>query len=179
MRRHEILRIRKRTRRIAVILHGGGTSYRGVEPTANLLGEKYHVILVAYDGFNPSEPETEFVSPMDEAKRLGDYAAANYGGKIDILYGHATWKSWKNQGYYLIGRKTDRTLFEKTHAHLWYGIKGNVDKKLSSGLDGLRKKGYKFDVKIFPKPGHGGLTGEQPERFVDEVSAAHEKDIGK
>lgn len=39
---------------IAVILHGGGTSYRGVEPTAKLLGEKYHVILVAYDGFNPS-----------------------------------------------------------------------------------------------------------------------------
>ena len=31
---------------IAVILHGGGTSYRGVEPTAKLLGEKYHVILV-------------------------------------------------------------------------------------------------------------------------------------
>ena len=30
---------------IAVILHGG-TSYRGVEPTAKLLGEKYHVILV-------------------------------------------------------------------------------------------------------------------------------------
>lgn len=91
---------------IAVILHGGGTSYRGVEPTAKLLGEK-------------------------------------------------------------------------TYAHLWYGIKGNVDKKLSSGLDGLRKKGYKFDVKIFPEPGHGGLAGEQPERFVDEVSAAHEKDIGK
>ena len=31
---------------IAVILHGGGTSYRGVEPTAKLLREKYHVILV-------------------------------------------------------------------------------------------------------------------------------------
>lgn len=24
---------------------------------------------------------------MDEAKRFGDYAAANYGGKIDILCG--------------------------------------------------------------------------------------------
>ena len=24
---------------------------------------------------------------MDEAKRLGDYIAAHYGGKIDILYG--------------------------------------------------------------------------------------------
>ena len=248
---------------IMVILHGGGTSYRGVEPTAKLLGEKYHVILVAYDGFNPSEPETEFVSPMDEARRLGDYVVSNYGGKIDILYGisygcrilmevladerlsitttiadgmglrdypdikskagkdiycffftglfyavmghpgprrkkflakitgrsyeeadrilygRATWKSWKNQDYYLIGRKTDWTMFEKTHAHLWYGIKGNVDKKLSSGLDELRKKGYKFDVKIFPELGHGGLAGEQSERFVREVSAARENDIGK
>lgn len=43
--------------------------------------------LVAYDGFNPDEPETEFVSPMDEAKRLGDHIVEHYGGKIDILYG--------------------------------------------------------------------------------------------
>lgn len=44
-------------------------------------------MLVAYDGFNPGEPETEFVSPMDEARRLGDYVVEHYGGKIDILYG--------------------------------------------------------------------------------------------
>ena len=50
-------------------------------------GKKYQVILVAYDGFNPSEPETEFKSAMDEARRLGDYIVENYSGKIDILYG--------------------------------------------------------------------------------------------
>ena len=120
---------------IAVILHSGGTSYRGVEPTAKLLGKKYHVILV-----------------VEKLEKSG-------------LLPHR--------------QETDWTLSEKTHAHLWYGIKGNVDKKLSSVLDGLRKKGYKFDVKIFPELGHGGLAREQPERFVDEVSAAHEKDIGK
>lgn len=56
-------------------------------PTAKKLAERYHVVLVAYDGFDPSEPETEFVSPMDEARRLDDYVVEHYGGKIDILYG--------------------------------------------------------------------------------------------
>ena len=46
-----------------VMLHSGGTSYKGMEPTAKLLGERFHVLLVAYDGFNPSEPDTQFVSP--------------------------------------------------------------------------------------------------------------------
>ena len=52
-----------------------------------------------------------------------------------ILYGKATWKSWKNQDYFLIGRKTDYSLFTKTDMYLWYGIKGTVDKKLSANLD--------------------------------------------
>ena len=29
----------------------------------------YHVVLVAYDGFNPDEPGTEYKSTQDEAKR--------------------------------------------------------------------------------------------------------------
>lgn len=72
---------------LMVMLHGGGTSYLGMLPTANKMAKVYHVVLVAYDGFNPDEPETEFVSPMDEAKRLGDHIVEHYGGKIDILYG--------------------------------------------------------------------------------------------
>ena len=242
---------------LLVILHGGGTSYRGAEPSARLLGERYHVILVAYDGFNPSEPETEFKSPMDEAKRLGDYIVEHYGGRIDILYGisygcrilmevladerltitttiadgmslrdypnlnsewakqvycffftgifylvmghpgprrkkflakvcgrsleetdrilygRATWQSWKNQDYYLIGKKADYRLFGRTQMFLWYGIKGSVDKKLSKGLDELQKQGYPFTVKIFTDLGHGGLAGEHPAQFLEEVTQAH------
>ena len=71
---------------LMVMLHGGGTSYLGMLPTAKEMAMVYHVVLVAYDGFNPDEPETEFVSPMDEAKRLADYMATHYTGKIDILY---------------------------------------------------------------------------------------------
>ncbi len=203
-----------------VMFHGGGTSYRGAEPSARLLGERYHVVLVAYDGFNPSEPETTFVSPMDEARRLGDYIVERYGGKIDILYGisygcrilmevladkrltitaaiadgmslndypnikstwgknlygRATWQSWKNQDYALIGKKTDYSLFARTHMFLWYGIKGLVDKKLSANLGKLKAQGYPFEEKIFTDLGHGGLAGEQPRRFMEEVTLAYQK----
>ncbi len=242
---------------LMVMLHGGGVSYLGALPAAEEMAKTYHVVLVAYDGFNPSEPETEFVSPMDEARRLGDYIVQHYGGRIDILYGisygcrvlmevladerltitttiadgmglkdypnikskwgkdvycffftglfyavmghpgprrkkflarisgrtleeaerilygRATWKSWKNQDYALIGRKTDYSLFAKTDMYLWYGIKGSVDKKLSNGLDALKSKGYPFSVKIFADMGHGGLAGEHTERFAQEVQAAH------
>ena len=244
---------------LMVMLHGGGTSYRGAEPSARLLGERCHVVLVAYDGFNPSEPETVFQSPADEAKRLGDYIVANYGGKIDILYGisygcrvlmdvladkrltitatiadgmslndypdiksawgknlycffftglfylvmghpgpmrkrflakisgrsyeeadrilygRAAWQSWKNQDYTLIGKQTDYTLFAKTHMFLWYGIKGSVDKKLSANLGKLKAQGYPFEEKIFTDLGHGGLAGEQPRRFMEEITRAYQK----
>ena len=242
---------------LMVMLHGGGTSYLGMLPTAKEMAKVYHVVLVAYDGFNPDEPETEFVSPMDEAKRLGDYIVAHYGGKIDILYaisygcrvlmevladkrltitttiadgmglrdypnikskwgkdvycffytglfyavmghpgpkrkkflakvtgrtleeadrilyGRATWRSWKHQDYDLIGKKTDYSLFERTDMYLWYGIRGSVDKKLSAGLESLKKAGYPFETKIFTNLGHGGLAGEHPEAFLKEVQAAH------
>ncbi len=67
---------------LMVMLHGGG-----VLPVAREMAKLYHGVLVAYDGFNPDEPQTQFKSPMNEAQRLGDYIVARNGGKIDILYG--------------------------------------------------------------------------------------------
>lgn len=72
---------------IMVMLHGGGVCYRAGISTAEVLAKRYHVILVAYDGFNPTEPETVFQSVVNEARRMGDYIVENYGGRIDILYG--------------------------------------------------------------------------------------------
>lgn len=60
---------------LMVMLHGGGVCYRGALPVAEEMAKTYHVVLVAYDGFNPDEPETEFKSVPDEARRLGDYIA--------------------------------------------------------------------------------------------------------
>ena len=242
---------------LMVLLHGGGTSYLGVLPTAQKIAGKYHVILLAYDGFNPSEPETEFRSVAYEAKALEDYILQHCGGRVDILYGlsygcrtlmqileddrlrikttiadgmslrdypdiksealkvvylffftglffvvmgragklrkrflakitgrsleeadrilytKATWKSWKNQDRCLIGKKTDYSVFQNTDMHIWYGIKGTVDKKLSAGLENLRKQGYPFTVRIFPDMGHGGLIGENTQRFLSELEDAH------
>ena len=248
---------------IMVLFHGGGVCYKGAIPTAKVLAKKYHVILNAYDGFNPSEPETEYKSAMDEARRMGDYIVENYGGKIDILYGvsygcrvvnevlqderltitttimdgmstkdypdiksewgknlycffltglffvvmgragekrmkfiakitgrrledakrmiytKATWKSWKNQDYYLIGRKTNFEAFKKTDVHIWHGIKSSVEKKLARNMNEWQDAGYAFTYKIFTDLGHGGLVGEHPEQFLEEVTKAHENSLEK
>ena len=253
----------KENEELMVLLHGGGTSYLGVLPTAKKIAEKYHVVLLAYDGFNPSEPETEFQSLAYEAQGLEDYLIENYGGKVDILYGlsygcrtlmqvlednrleitttiadgmslrdypdiksdfwkevylffftgtffvimgragklrkrflakitgrsfeeadrilytKASWKSWKNQDKCLIGKKTDYSVFENTDMHIWYGIKGTVDKKLSANLEELKAKGHPFTCKIFEDMGHGGLIGENTERFIEEVNAVHLQSKGK
>lgn len=245
--------------KVMAMLHGGGVSYRGMLPAAKEMAKVYHVVLVAYDGFNPDEPEPEFKSPMDEARRLGDFIASRSGGRIDvlyalsygcrvmmevlrderltittaiadgmglrdypnirskwgkdvycffytglfyavmghpgpqrkkflakitgrsleeadrILYGKATWRSWRNQDYPLVGRKTDYSLFNRTDMYLWYGIRGGVDKKLSANLKRLKEKGYPFTAKIFTDLGHGGLAGEHTARFSQEVQAAHRR----
>lgn len=69
------------------MFHGGGVCYRGALPVAQEMAKVYHIVLVVCDGFNPEEPEAEFKSTRDEAKRLGDYIIEHYGVKIDILYG--------------------------------------------------------------------------------------------
>ena len=52
-------------------------------PAASALVAGAKTFLVAYDGFNPSEPETEFCSVAWEAKGLEDYILQNYGGLVD------------------------------------------------------------------------------------------------
>ncbi len=47
---------------LMIMLHGGGVSYRGALPAAEYMAQFYHVVLVSYDGFNPTEPETTFQS---------------------------------------------------------------------------------------------------------------------
>lgn len=55
---------------LMVMLPGGGVCYRGALPVTEEMAKTYHVVLLAYDGFNPDEPETEFISVPDEARRL-------------------------------------------------------------------------------------------------------------
>lgn len=69
-----------------LLLIGGGTCWKGARPVIDAIAQRYHVIVDAYDGFNPDEPEKEFVSVMDEARQIGDYVAERFGGKLDIVY---------------------------------------------------------------------------------------------
>lgn len=55
----------------------------------------------------------------------------------------------------------------------------HVDKKLVSGLDLLKQRGYPFETKIFMDMGHGGLAGEHIEDFSKEVQAAHRHSLEK
>lgn len=47
---------------LMVMLPGGGVCYRGAIPIAEEMAKVYHVVLVAYDGFYPDEPGTEYKS---------------------------------------------------------------------------------------------------------------------
>ena len=57
-------------------------------------------------------------------------------------------------------------------------VTGTVDKKLSANLKKLKGQGYPFRYKIFTELGHGGLAGEQPERFLKEMINVHEAQKG-
>ena len=77
------------------------------------------------------------------------------------------------QDYFLIGKKTDDRLFERTDMFLWYGIRGQVE-KLSANLSTLRAHGVSLCRK-----GNGGLAGEHLQRFLREVTAAYRKSLTK
>lgn len=55
----------KENRKLVVMLHGGGVSYQGAEPTVKTVARKYHVVLAAYDGFNPSPSGTKSLWSLD------------------------------------------------------------------------------------------------------------------
>ena len=85
-----------------------------------------------------------YLGPMREVP-CKDHRADAGGSRADSL-----WRGYMAElDYYLIGKKTDYSLLEKTDIHLLLGIKGSVDIKLSKGIDALKHSGYLFETKIF------------------------------
>lgn len=68
-----------------MMLHGGGLSWWNFRKEAELLGEKYHVILPIIDGHAGSD--RGFVSIEACARNLVEYITKNFGGKIKALCG--------------------------------------------------------------------------------------------
>ena len=70
---------------LMVMLHGGGVCYRGALPVAEEMAKTYHVVLVAYDGFNPDEPETQFRSVLGTKGEAKGFVTLVFSDKIRTL----------------------------------------------------------------------------------------------
>lgn len=73
-----------------LLLHGANTTWQlSFERFIELAKKQYHIIAVAEDGFNTDEPDVDAISVVDEAKKISDYIAVNFDGKIDIILGES------------------------------------------------------------------------------------------
>ena len=68
-----------------ILLHGGGLSWWNYREVAQLLADKYHVVLPILDGHTDSEHS--FVSIEENAARLIAYIDKHHGGSICALGG--------------------------------------------------------------------------------------------
>lgn len=73
-----------------VLLHGVYTTWKtSFADFIEVAKNEYHIIAVAYDGFNPDEPNVDAVSVIDEAKQLTEYLVGKFDGKVDIILGES------------------------------------------------------------------------------------------
>ena len=68
-----------------ILLHGGGLSWWNYREVAQLLADKYHVVLPILDGH--ADSEHSFVSIEENAARLIAYIDKHHGGSICALGG--------------------------------------------------------------------------------------------
>ena len=70
---------------VVMLLHGGGLSWWNYREVAELLAERYHVVLPVLDGH--ADSDAPFASIEDNAARLLSYIDAHFGGQILLLGG--------------------------------------------------------------------------------------------
>ena len=68
-----------------ILLHGGGLSWWNYREVAQLLADKYHVVLPALDGH--ADSEHSFVSIEENAARLIAYIDKHHGGSVYAVGG--------------------------------------------------------------------------------------------
>lgn len=72
-------------RDVIVLLHGGGLSWWNYREVAQLLSERYHVVLPVLDGHGDSD--APFTTIEDNAARLISYIDAQFGGQVLAIGG--------------------------------------------------------------------------------------------
>ena len=75
----------KENKEVIMLLHGGGLSHWNFRKEAELLKEKFHVVLPILDGH--SNCDFDFTSIEDNAQRIIDYIDVKFGGSILLLGG--------------------------------------------------------------------------------------------
>ena len=70
---------------VVMLLHGGGLSWWNYREVAELLGERYHVVLPVLDGH--ADSDTPFTTIEDNAARLISYIDAHFGGQVLAIGG--------------------------------------------------------------------------------------------
>ena len=68
-----------------MLLHGGGLSWWNYRAEAELLGDRYHVVLPFLDGH--AESDHDFTSIEDNASRIITFIDSEYGGSVLLIGG--------------------------------------------------------------------------------------------
>ena len=68
-----------------ILLHGGGLSWWNYREVAQLLADKYHVVLPILDGH--ADSDAPFNSIEDTAAKIISYIDEHFGGKVHQLPG--------------------------------------------------------------------------------------------
>jgi pimeloyl-ACP methyl ester carboxylesterase len=84
MKFHEFGKENKKT---LMLLHGNASTWKmSFGKCIPILAEKYHVIAVGLDGFDPDE-DTTYISGEDEANKIAGYVREHYEGRLFAIYG--------------------------------------------------------------------------------------------
>jgi len=70
---------------VIILLHGGGLSWWNYQETAQLLADRYHVVLPVLDGH--AESDAPFTTIEDNASRIIEYIDRMFGGHVLLLGG--------------------------------------------------------------------------------------------
>ncbi len=70
---------------IIMLLHGGGLSWWNYKAEAELLGDRYHVVMPILDGH--ADSDADFVSIEENADRIISFIDNEYGGSVLLIGG--------------------------------------------------------------------------------------------
>ena len=81
----KIIEYGKQYNDIIMLLHGGGLSWWNYRAEAELLGDRYHVVLPILDGH--AESDHDFTSIEENASRIIAFIDSEYGGSVLLIGG--------------------------------------------------------------------------------------------